>query len=742
MDLQQRLLAAFRIECREHLDHVRMHFADIEVGALPKAEMDEVFRHAHSLKGAARATDLRPVESLAHRMETLLALIRAGQSPFDASARRMIGRLVDAVEDWMAAFDSGKDPGDAAAILKEADMFLLPGGRQEEAGGASGNTPDAPPAPAIARPPPKSAPTAPGDEPIKVRARSLDKLLRSAGALVGGGVDQSVVSKRLRRFEDVLDELDRAWRHLLTVSPDLKSRHDSDNPDRAIGRQVDRIDKNLRWLSGEIVAIRNQQHRTAWSVAQMADELRQDIRQVRLIAAESVFAGFRKMVRDLAADLGKQVDFKTQGFDVEADRQVLEALRDPVMHLLRNALAHGIEDPQARKRADKAEAGRLSLSFLVEGLYLKAVIEDDGRGLNLDRIREQGVARGLIGEEEAKDASPTELSRLIFTPGFSTAKEVDDIAGRGMGMSVVYEVAARLNGHAQWQPKQGPGTRFVLTVPLSVSSQRLLLVECEGQAYALAAEAVSQILRVKASEVSQVEGRQIIQRDGETIPLRTLGESLGLAGGINAKDGQFMAVVIRSPQGAVALAVDALREVAEAVVKDVGFQLPHGSVVAGGILRPDGSVVLVLNPYELVFQLDEDAFVPAAAQRRAEDEEKVPVILVVDDSMTTRTLEKSILEAHGFRVRVAVDGLDALIQVRAEPVDLVVSDVEMPRIDGFALLRELKHDRKLAHIPVILVTSLKRQEDIERGLDLGAAAYIVKQRFDQTELLETIRQIL
>ncbi|MBF0270015.1 MAG: response regulator [Alphaproteobacteria bacterium] len=752
MDLHERLLNAFRIECREHLEHIRSHFVMRDEGELARPEMDEVFRHAHSLKGAARATDLRPIEALAHRLETMLAQIRSGSRAFSSDMRVLAGRLVDTVEDWMAAFDAGKDLPDADAALALADKALDGDGAAAPLAQSEARAVPSEPikasepyaaGKAIQRPPPKSAPAKAGDEPIKVRAKSLDRLLLSAGALASGAADQSMVAKRLRQFEDVLGELDRAWRNLQAVTPDLRHRHERQVRNRAIERQAERIDKHLRWLGAEISQVRNQQHKSAWTVEQMAGELRRDIRQVRLIPAESVFAGFRKMVRDLARDLGMEIDFRTQGFDVEADRQVLEALRDPVMHLLRNALAHGIEPPEERVKAGKPATGRLSLSFLVEGLFLLVTIEDDGRGLNLQRIKDQAVDRGLIGPQEAEETSDGDLSRLIFMPGFSTAKEVGDIAGRGMGMSVVHEVAARLSGHAQWQPKEGPGTRFLLTVPLSVSSQRLLLLECQNQTYALAAEAVSRLCRIAASDVKQVEGRSLVLIDERQVPVRGLDDLLGLGqSGIKLSEGNFLAAIIDTPQGTIALAVDALSEVCEAVVKDVGFSLPHGSVVTGAILRPDGSVVVVLNAYEMIAQLDESDAAPALMTEERAAEESAPVILVADDSITTRTLEKSILEAHGYKVRVAVDGLDALIQLRASPVDLVVSDVEMPRIDGFALLKELKSDKKLAHIPVIMVTSLKRNEDIERGLELGAAAYLVKQKFDQTELLETIRQIL
>ncbi|MBF0356421.1 MAG: Hpt domain-containing protein, partial [Alphaproteobacteria bacterium] len=489
MDLHERLLAAFRIECREHLEHIRSHFVGCEAEMPERADLDEVFRHAHSLKGAARATDLRPIETMAHRLESLLMQTRSGAKPFSQAARDLARRLTDCIEDWMAAHDGGKDFPDPAPLLADADLLLGEGASSPSVPASPKPAAPKPAAPAPAaelsqRPPSRSTrPKQSGDEPVKVRASSLDRLLRSASSLASEGTLQSVVAKRLRHFEDVLGDLDRSWRQLQAVSPDLRRRRDLQTRDRAIERQAERIDRHLRWFATEIASVRGIQHKSAWTVERMADELRRDIRDVRLIPAEGIYAVFRKMVRDLGQDLGKDVDFKLSGLDVEADRHVLEALRDPVMHLLRNALAHGIEPSALRGKSGKPATGRITLSFSVEGMYLAVTIDDDGRGLDLERIRQQGIERGLISPEDAVEASPAELSRLIFMPGFSTAAKVDDLAGRGMGMSVVYEVVARLNGHVLWLPKKEPGTLFRLMVPLSISSQRLLIVQCHDQTF-------------------------------------------------------------------------------------------------------------------------------------------------------------------------------------------------------------------------------------------------------------------
>jgi two-component system chemotaxis sensor kinase CheA len=420
---------------------------------------------------------------------------------------------------------------------------------------------------------------------------------------------------------------------------------------------------------------------------------------------------------------------------VSVDREVLQALKDPVMHMLRNALSHGIEKPEQRKAAGKSPEGAISLTLEASGSRLILTLDDDGRGLDLPRIRELAQKRGLL----PPGAPDEDLSRVIFAPGFSTSRAITELSGRGMGLSVVSEAVRRLQGEQSVPAKPGPGTRIVLSVPLTVSTHRLLLVSCGGQTFGLPALAMERMLRVRASDIVSVEGKPAIIIDGQAVALKSLAHILGL----EKHAGTLIPVVIlRSGAQRAAVSVDTLLSEREAVIKPLTGPAGRIALVSGAILMEDGSFALVLQVDKLLEAFRRQAAASFEKEGIQAEAKKAPSILVVDDSITTRTLEKSILEAHGYSVSVAIDGVEAMNRLRAAAFDLVIADIQMPRMDGFELLREMKKDARFSKIPVIMVTSLESRQDQEQGLSLGADAYIVKRKFDQQEILNTIRQLL
>ena len=462
-----------------------------------------------------------------------------------------------------------------------------------------------------------------------------------------------------------------------------------------------------------------------------------------MVPAESLLEGYRKMVRDLARDESKEVEFRATSTGVQADRRVLEALKDPVMHALRNAISHGIEAPRERVAKGKSPGGLVTLRIDTQGQRLSIAIQDDGRGVDFARVVEVAVRQGILSEADAARRAPSELARILFRPGFSTSRSVTDLSGRGMGLSVVHEAVRRLQGEVDLQPADGCGTSIHLSVPLSISTHRLLLVSCGSQTFAIPIHGIERLQRIRLNSVQTVEGKPVIMLDGQPAPLFSMHQLLNVDHApASAQPDVLRVMVLHSSSRIAAVAVDAFLWETDAVIQDLGPAAPRDGKVSGGILLEDGGVAFVLNLTEL---LDTSAHreAPSFAMPPQPAPEQAPrSILVVDDSMTTRTLEKSILEAHGYRVRVAVDGMEALTMLRAEKADLVIADIQMPRLDGFGLLAALKKDPHLNRIPVIVVTSLERPEDQERGLSLGADAYIVKQKFDQEELLAAIRQIL
>ncbi|MGH9142319.1 MAG: response regulator, partial [Vicinamibacterales bacterium] len=341
---------------------------------------------------------------------------------------------------------------------------------------------------------------------------------------------------------------------------------------------------------------------------------------------------------------------------------------------------------------------------------------------------------------------PVELMRLVLLPGFSTSRTVTDLSGRGMGLSVVAEAVARLQGTVDIAPGRNGGTRVEISAPLSIASHRVLLVTCQHQVFAIPLHGIERLRRVRLSaDVRTVESRPVIEVNGQPIPVVSLAHLLNTAEPrVTVTQDTLCVMVMRTGTRCLAVAVDAFLSERDAIIKDLPAPANKNTQLAGGILLEDNSVCLVLNPAEVVegFQQSSNALVLAPDDQTPAPTRTSLEILVVDDSLTTRTLEKSVLEAHGYQVAIAVDGIDALNYLRAAPVGLVISDVQMPRLDGFGLLEEMKRDPRLAKIPVVIVSSLENPEDQTRGLTLGADAYIVKRKFDQQELLETVRQIL
>lgn len=753
MGIRERLLAAFQVEYREHLEAIRTLMVDLvrrkEGSGI--AQLDETFRRAHSLKGAARAVDLAPVENVSHCLETLFARIRSGQMRLDKDMADMVNAGLDAIEDWVTAYVAGQTPPDIADAVAEIEARL---GLDTETPGQPGPVavPDhivaavaqaVNPGPAVEIPVEAPLLRVVAEETVRVRAIHLDRLLRSSNELLTETMNQRGVTESLCEMDRWLADLDKQWRRFRKGAGTLA--RESGDGDRAaqLERQAEAVEQQLRTLGSQMRAARRRQQRTGWTLRQLGAEVQQEVRDARMVPAESVYAGFRKMVRDIARAAGKQVEAPVSGLEVEADRMVLQGLKDPVMHLLRNAVAHGVELPAHRSLAGKPEKAEVGLSFAVTDGRLVVHVEDDGRGIDFDAVRAKAVEAGLFNVQEAADLPRQTLLDLIFDPGFSTRPAVDGLSGRGMGLSVVREAVTMMNGTIEVLPRQPAGTRFRISVPLSVSTQRLFLVGCQGHSYALPTEGIDRLYRVPAEAVTTVEGKSVVYLGGEQLPLLSLAHLLALGEtSVKVSRNVVPLLVLKNGDRRVGVAVDEFLSIREALVKDIGVPAAMGTMVAGGILLEDGAVALVLNPFEIVETFRKSGSIRVLTTVEKPAERRVPVILVVDDSLTTRTLEKSILEAHGYTVRLAVDGIEALTKLRAEHVDLVISDIQMPRLDGFGLLQAIKGDQALKKVPIVLVTSLEAREDRERGLALGADAYVVKRKFDQKELLETIGQIL
>jgi two-component system chemotaxis sensor kinase CheA len=651
------------------------------------------------------------------------ALNQALDSAEDILAAAVANRAFPDISGVLAAID-GLANGDSLPLADARGSATLPSGDRE----------------AVVVPPAESAPL------VRVNAAYLDDLIRSSSELVVATTQAASRPGAVQEYAEHVDETNNEWLRLRRRCAGYVRRKSHDADFRRVAECLSFIDRQLPALRRAAHAAATAERTRTLGLRRRADELHHNAFRVRMTPAETVFAGFGPMVRDAAHQEEKQVEFRAEGLESQADRGVLQALRDPVMHLLTNAVSHGIESESERVAAGKSPVGAIRLRIRSRGDRLTVVVEDDGRGISGKAVEEEAIRKGLRPAAGA-GTDLSELARLILTPGFSTARVITKLSGRGMGLSVVQRAVNRLRGEIRIRPGVNAGTSVSISVPLSISTQHILLIEAEGHTFGLPSASLDRLYRVRRPNLRNIDGRECIVVDSDPVPLAKLSELLQIparpaAGEPAIEDAVLQVAVIVSGDERAGLIVDRLIDEREAVIKESGLPASIAGLSAGSVPLDDGGVAVMLNITELFVRFREGERAPARSFLPEKPRENIHRILVVDDSITTRSLEKSILEAYGYGVEVAVDGLQALEVIRRNPPDLVITDVMMPRLDGFQLLEQMKNTPGMKQIPVILVTSLESRQEQERGLSLGADAYIVKRKFDQRELLTIIRQIL
>ncbi|NJN65199.1 MAG: response regulator [Chloroflexaceae bacterium] len=498
----------------------------------------------------------------------------------------------------------------------------------------------------------------------------------------------------------------------------------------------------------------------------VTDRLHDQIRRTRMLPLATLFNPLRLQLREFVRAAGKQVDLELDDGGAEADRQVLERLREVLLHLLRNAVDHGIEPPEIRTAHGKPPAGHIALRAVVSGDYLTIRIEDDGAGLELDTIRQRAISGGLLSDADITRVTEAELIDLIFLPGFSTREVVSKMSGRGVGLDIVRSQVERMHGRVTVQSVAGVGCAFTISVPLSLTSSHGLLLRVAHDTYMVPLDSIQRIIAVAPGNVQVLEGRTCLTLDHRPVALVHLADLVGkterpatreerrsssergrgpLVNGRSSTSNWSLALILGSGERQVACMVDAVLGEQELVIYRLPAPLQRIRFIAGATILADGSVVPILDVVDVVRAAIGIRQALSFAAEAAQPEHRT-TILVVDDSITTRTLEKNILEAAGYEVKLATDGVEALEMLRhlAENsgCDLLLSDIDMPRLNGFDLTAQVRSDANFKHLPIVLVTSLDSPADRERGIAAGADAYIVKRAFDQQNLLETIEQLI
>ena len=756
-DMKRQLMATFKAELEEHLGTLTNGLLALEKGP-PEEERElllaDLFRVAHSIKGAGRAVGLMDIQSIAHRLEDVLGAIRQGELSPTPELFDLLFPALDFMREAMAAHLRGQSPpaedhdrllAGLEAILKGETPPPLkppepepeqPVPYQPESPRAAQAPLPAPPAPARPRPPA-------AEEAVRVTTDKLDALMAGAGELLVARLRTEQRLAELKTLQELLGQWQKSWRQARGSFNNLQRKNGQRPEVTALLEFLARNEEHLNNVCSGMNNLFRLLTGDYRHLVLLTDDLQDGVHRVRMVPIATLFDLFPRMVRDLTRERGNEVILQVEGVQTEVDRQLLEVLKDPLTHLLRNAVDHGIEPPDRREAAGKPRRGTIRLGAVQKGTTIVVEVADDGQGIDLDAVVREAVARGLLTEQEASGLSRRETLELTFRSGLSTTAQATELSGRGVGLDVVRENLEKMHGLVEVETTLGRGTVFTLTLPLTLATSHVLLVEVARQTVAVPTTAVERILRVDAAGVSSIEGKAAIQTGGQSLPLISLAEVLELprVEDSAAPDHKIPVVVLGVAEKRVACRVDRLKGTHEVVIKNLGRQLMRVRNVAGATILGTGQVVTIINVTDLMkaAKPGRTGVVQASIERREAPRRRV---LVVDDSITTRTLEKNILENAGYQVRVAADGEEAWALVQGEPLDAIVADITMPRMDGFTLTEMVKGDERFKETPLVLVTSLESSQDRIRGLEAGADAYITKSSFDQKELLETIERLI
>jgi len=672
----------FRIEARELLEQLGQGALDLEKGGAAGELVPRLLRLAHTLKGAARVVRQPEIADSAHRIEDALAPFR---------------------ETGVAVSRAGIE-----AVLAHVDQI---GGRVAALPGAAVD-------PGAVRASPAEAP------------RSLRADVAEMDALLHGVAQTHAQVALLRRSRDHAGAARALAQRLQTQLLPRRSGGERDGNDSASG-SAQALSRGLG------LAIEELERDLIASTEQIDSELRQlrdSAEQLRLVPAATLFTGLERSARDVAQTLGKRVLFEGRGGDVRLDAPVLAAVQGALLQLVRNAVAHGIETPGGRLAAGKSPDGHITVEVQRRGRRVVFRCRDDGAGIDLDAVRRSAQRKGVI-DASAPTLGADALVRMLLRGGLSTSGTVTEVAGRGIGLDVAREAAEQLGGEVRASTVAGQGTTLELLVPLSLASLEALLVETAGKSVAVPLDALRGTLRLAASDIARSAQGDSLFHQGRAIPYVALSRLLDPAAPDRARD-RVSALIVEHGGASAALGVDRLQTVATIVLRPLPEFAPASALVAGVALDVEGNPQLVLD-VEALLQAAQSA---GSVMREAA---KPPIqVLVIDDSLTTRMLEKSILESAGYAVHAAVSAEEGLEQARRQPYALFLVDVEMPGMDGFTFIERTRADPALRDVPAMLVTSRASPADRQRGVDVGAKAYIVKSEFAQTEFLERVRQLV
>ncbi len=707
------LKSVFKAECEEHLTALDSLLLKLEQAPENALVLQETFRRVHSIKGAARMVGYGGLETVAHSMESMLAGARDGRQHLTPAIISALFEGTDAMGDLVQT-DTGRSEAEPRVQNVLERILLL-----------SGDATDVSGPPERMRHAPAGESAHYGQDVVRISAQKVDSLLAFPGELV----------RELLGEERELRELSSLVEDFFDAAESVRSNADAQRRQAALERMLSLVVKrreHVRSLMSQIAERSLRRSRTL-------EDLRHGLAGLSMLPFQTILTGMPRLVRDTALEQGKRVELRVLGAEVEIGKGVLEKLMEPLIQLVKNSIAHGIETPERRMARGKNPVGTITITVTTGTARATIAVEDDGEGVDLARIRAAIIADGLASETDVAAMNEAKLLSFLFRPGFSTSDAADNIAGRGVGLDIVAERVNQLRGTYHLGSRSGRGCLFSLTVPVNLLWSSVLGVRAGEYEACLRLGDIREAVILQPSDVVHIDNRLCATVRGEAVPLLPL----AFVGGGDPEitfglDSQVTALIVEYGGRRAAFIVDELSGVSDVIIK--ALPKPLGSLpgIAGCTILSSGKSVCVLDGEFLVQAAHE--YASAGRVRHVQPAVKCAV-LVVEDSMTTRTLLRNIMISAGYDVETSVDGADAWSKIQQHRFNCIISDIEMPNMNGWDLCSRVKRDPALADTPFVLITSLSKDEERRRGLELGADAYLVKGLFNEQELLDTVERL-
>jgi two-component system chemotaxis sensor kinase CheA len=825
----EELRNVFKIASEEHLQKLDDGLVYLEQYPGDSAKLEELLRETHSLKGDAGMLGVKNVASLAHQIEHILGGVKRGETQLNSDISDRLSQGLDAIRKLVNESVTGEASGvntfyilasmmgasnkpqvatpiadpenlqvpetqlaetqltksdiqetathietsaaddldnnySFSSLKSEQELLLQSQNLTATSGLANGSDPQ----PTLK----VSSSSSYRIETIRVATKNLDDLMTQAGELT---VAKTRLGHRLADIEKITalweDWSREAFTNRLTFHQIENDRQDSLQSDRTIQLQnyYQRAEERLEHLGTLVNSLKNLVYEDTARLELIAGELESGICTLRLLPLSTIFNLFPRTVRDLAKREGKEVEFVIEGGETRADKRILEEMKDPLMHMIRNAIDHGIETAAERKKLGKPPVATLRIKGYHTASNIIIEVADDGRGLDLDSIKKTAIKRNICTPEELIAMTESQIQSLIFAPGFSTRTFVTEVSGRGVGLDVVRTNVEALKGSIQVESFPGKGCTLRLQLSTSLATANVLILAVEGIAYALPVEFVEKAKLVSKSDIFAIEGRETILLESQPLSVAHLADLLELNDrrwmpkngdwgreswrevnrdrqreSVASQDAKMPCIIVKVGEERLGLFVDALIDEQDVVIKPQSQLLKRVRNVSGATILGTGEVCMVLNPHDLIKSVRKQVLsrTVSGSRPKIDTVSRKQVILLAEDSIATRTQEKRILEGAGYEVVTAVDGLDAFNKLKTRYFDAVISDVQMPNLDGLGLTCKIRQQKEYSELPIILVTSLASDEDRKRGADAGANAYIPKGTFNQDVLVETLKRLV